>query len=191
MKKIILASGSLRRKQILEQIQLPFDVIIGDYEEDMTLDLDPIELAKVLSLGKAQDVSQKCSEGIVIGADTFIALDGKIMGKPKDAQGACDMLRELSGKVHSVITGLTVIDAGNGEVISRAKEVRVHIKDLTDEEIQSYVDSGEPLDKAGSYAIQGLGSKIVEKIDGDYYAVMGLPICELCSVLSEFGVETL
>ncbi len=191
VKKIILASASPRRKELLEKIGLKFEVEPSDYTEDMRSGLNPRKLAESISLGKAKAVSGKHKNAIVIAADTFIVFGDKIMGKPNTEAEAEKMLMRLRGKSHSVITGFTILDADNDKVLTKSVETVVHIKNLTPEEIDAYIKSGEPLDKAGAYAIQGLGSVIVEKIEGDYFNVMGLPLSALTEGLKGFGIHIL
>ncbi len=188
---IILASASPRRKELLEKIGLEFTVDPGDYAEELIPDLNPEGLAEILSLGKAMAVAKNYPEAIIIAADTFGVLRGKIIGKPHDADEARSMLHLISGKSHRVITGFTIFDVPNNKKVTRSVETRVYIKRLSHQEIDNYVKSGEPLDKAGAYAIQGLGSVIVEKIVGDYYNVVGLPLNALAESLKEFGIRVL
>jgi septum formation protein len=189
MKRIILASASPRRKELLEKIGLKFEVEPSDYAEDMRSGLSPDELARAISLGKARAVARKHKNAIVIAADTFIVFRGKIMGKPGTETEARKMLMGLRGKPHSVITGFTIMDTD--KVLTKSVETVVYIKNLTPEEVDAYVKSGEPLDKAGAYAIQGLGSVIVERIEGDYFNVIGLPLSALAEGLKEFGIRLL
>lgn len=188
---IILASSSPRRKELLEKIGLKFSVDPGDFSEDLNSETDPEGLAELLSMGKAMAVAKKYPDAIIIAADTFGVLRGKIIGKPHDRQEAIKMLQALSGKFHRVITGFTVFDVPTNKRVTRSVETRVYLKKLSAAEIKNYVNSGEPLDKAGAYAIQGLGAVIVEKIVGDYYNVMGLPLCALSEALKEFGVRVI
>jgi septum formation protein len=188
---IVLASASPRRKELLEKIGLVFTVDPSNYPEDLHSNLKPEGLVKALSLEKACAVAQKYPDAIIISADTLGVLRGKIIGKPKTEAEAGAMLLSLSGKSHRVITGFTILDTKNKKVITRTVETRVLIKNLSPGEIASYVLTGEPLDKAGAYAIQGLGSAIVEKINGDYYNVMGLPLNALVDSLKEFGINVL
>jgi septum formation protein len=188
---IILASTSPRRKELLEQIGLNFKVFPSQYEEDLKQDLPAEELVKVISLGKATEAAESCPDSIVIAADTIGVIRKEILGKPKNADEARKMLARLQGKSHRVITGYTVLDSKTNKVIRNFVETRVYLKNLTTEEIRSYVSSGEPLDKAGAYGIQGLGAVIVEKIVGDYYNVMGLPLSSLAESLKEFGIDIL
>ncbi len=191
MKRIILASASPRRKELLEKIGLKFEVEPSDYAEDMRSRLSPYELARVISLEKARVVARKHKNAIVIAADTFIVFKGKIMGKPSTEAEARKILMILKGKSHSVITGFTIMDTEENKVLTKSVETIVHIKNLTSEEIDAYVKSKEPLDKAGAYAIQGLGSVIVERIEGDYFNVIGLPLSALAEGLKEFGIHIL
>jgi nucleoside triphosphate pyrophosphatase len=189
MKKIILASASPRRKELLEKIGLKFEVEPSDYAEDMRPGLSLDELARAISLEKARAVAGRHKNAIVIAADTFIVFRGKIMGKPGTEAEARRMLMRLRGKPHSVITGFTILDTDSDKVLTKSVATVVHIKNLTPEEVDAYVKSGEPLDKAGAYAIQGLGSVIVERIEGDYFNVIGLPLCALSEGLKEFGIH--
>lgn len=184
-KKIILASASPRRKELLTKAGVVFDVVSSDYEEDMNVSLPPRELAKYLSKGKAESVAAKHADAIVISADTFIVYGEQVIGKPHTPEKAKEILQMLSGKSHSVITGFTVMEKA-GNCISRAEETLVFMKILTDEIIDEYIATGEPLNKAGAYAAQGLGSALVERIEGDIENVVGLPTKEVLEVLKEF-----
>jgi septum formation protein len=188
---IILASASPRRKELLEKIGLKFTVDPSDYPEEFRPDLKPEGQSKAISIGKARAVAKKYRDAIIIAADTFGVLRGQILGKPHTSEEAIKMLQTMSGKSHRVITGLTVIDSASNKTVTRTVETRVYIKILSPMEIQNYVKTGEPLDKAGAYAIQGLGSLIVERINGDYYNVMGLPLNALAESLKEFDVNIL
>ncbi|MFC1955155.1 Maf family protein, partial [Chloroflexota bacterium] len=191
MKTIILASASPRRKALLEKIGLIFEVEPSDYQEDMPLGLEPHDLARNISLEKARVIAGRRHNSVVIAADTFIVFDGRILGKPYREQDAQEMLGAISGKCHSVITGFSIIDTGEHRTVSKSVETKVYIRKLTLAEIDTYVKSGEPMDKAGAYAIQGLGSVFVEKIDGDYYNVVGFPLSALTEALKEFGINIL
>lgn len=185
-KKIILASGSPRRRELMDREGFEFTVITSKAEENYDPSLPPQEIAQSLAKLKAQAVAsalpaQDLEDSIVIGADTIVALDGVIYGKPADASDACRMLRELSGKTHQVITGVCIIC--NKDAQAFAQSTNVNFKELSDSEIQEYVASGEPLDKAGAYGIQGLGGKLVDSIDGDFDNVVGLPIKTLAPKL--------
>jgi septum formation protein len=191
MKTIILASASPRRKEIFEKTGLKFSVDAGNYEEDMDSTLEPHRLARFLSFQKATNVAHRHANALVIAADTFIVFKGRLMGKPHTRVEAHKMLKTLNGKMHSVITGFTVVDTESGKRLSRSVETRVWFKQMTDIEIATYVKSGEPLDKAGAYAIQGLGSVIVRKIEGDYLNVVGLPLHAVAKALGQFGIKIL
>lgn len=189
--KIVLASASPRRKEILALTGLNFTVDAGDYEETLDLPLEPRALARHLSRQKAEAVAGKYRNAIIIAADTFILFEGELLGKPSDKSDAVRMLNKLNGHRHFVITGFTVLDTAKKKVFSEAVETRVYFRHLSRKEISSYVSSGEPLDKAGSYGIQGLGALLVEKIEGDYFNVMGLPIGSLIRALKKFGIHVL
>ncbi|MFC1936968.1 Maf family protein [Chloroflexota bacterium] len=191
MKTIILASASPRRKELLEKFGLRFEVEPSSYEEYIYSGLEPHELAQKISLGKAGVVASKHENAIVIAADTFIVFGSQIMGKPHTENKARKMLEAINGKPHSVITGFSIIDSGINKMLSRSVETKVYIKKLTSAEISAYVKSKEPLDKAGAYAIQGLGAVIVERIEGDYFNVIGLPLSALADALKEFGINIL
>ena len=189
MKTIILASSSPRRKEILEKTGLPFIIDPSNSDEDMTQNLEPKDLAKALSLAKAKDVAKRHKNAIVIGADSIITLNGKVLGKPHTEERAIEMLTELSGSIHSAITGYTIIDTDSGKIVSDAVETKIYFRKLTQDEIKNYVATGKPLDKAGAYAIQGKGALFVEKIEGDYYNIMGLPLTAVVEKLKEFKLQ--
>jgi len=191
MRTIVLASASPRRKEILEITGLKFSVHKSDYEEDLDLSLTSHKLARFLSLKKAEAVSHHYRDSIIIAADTFIAFKNRLLGKPLTEKKAIKMLKMLNGKSHAVITGYTIIDTANGKTISKSVATKVYFSTLSDEEITSYVKSGEPLDKAGAYAVQGLGAVFIERIDGDFFNVMGLPLYALTVSLKKFGVHVL
>lgn len=191
MKKIILASASPRRKELLEQIGLRFEVEPSDLDEHGGPTSEPHELARALSLEKARAAARKHQDAIIIAADTFVVFEGRILGKPHTDAEARRMLHALNGRGHSVITALTIVDAETGRTLTRSVGTKVQMKKLTTVEIDSYVRSGEPLGKAGGYAIQGMGAVIVERIEGDYFNVVGLPLSALAQGLKEFGVPIL
>jgi septum formation protein len=191
MKKIILASASPRRKELLEKIGLKFEVEPSNHEEAIPSGVEPHEFAQKISLKKAKVIASKHENAIVIAADTFIVFGNQIMGKPHTETEARKMLEAINGQSHYVITGFSILDAGRNKTLSRSVETKVSLKTLTPAEIDAYVKSKEPLDKAGAYAIQGLGAVIVERIEGDYYNVMGLPLNALTEALKEFGIMIL
>lgn len=180
---IILASKSPRRKELLSFITTDFTVKSADVDETLPQGITPDKAVEYLSKIKAEPL--KNENDIVIGADTVVALDGKILGKPRDEADAFATLRMLSGREHSVFTGVSVIKGEKIETFS--VQTKVKMFELTDEEIKEYIATAEPFDKAGSYGIQGKGSLLVEKIDGDYFNVVGLPISRLNRVLKLFN----
>lgn len=187
---IILASASPRRQELLRQVGCDFTVIISDIIEDNSQDLLPQELAMVQAKEKAIDVAAKTgSHDIVIGADTIVVLYGKVYGKPTDIEDARQMLTALSGKEHQVITGIAVTH--NGSVWTDFVSTTVRFSTVNAEEIEKYLATGEPMDKAGAYAIQGIGALFVEGIQGCYSNVVGLPLNKLSDVLKKAGVTLL
>ena len=191
MKTIILASASPRRSALLKQVGLRFKIDPTNYEERLDLQLAIDALARKISLEKATAAAARHKNALVIAADTLGILDGKLLVKPRSEQDAKAMLASLSGRSHTVVTGFAIIDTATNKTVSRSVETRVTFKQLTSAEIDAYVKTGEPLDKAGSYAIQGIGSVIVEKIDGDFFNVVGLPLSALAEALKEFGINVL
>lgn len=187
MYDIILASGSPRRQEILKNIGLNFTVVKSDAEESVDERLEPSLCAMQLSLLKAASVAKtKGKDALIIGADTIVVSpDGEILGKPKDYDDAKAMLYNLSGKKHSVITGVSVVRAFDAKSESFFVSTDVYFKKLTETEILWYLATKEPFDKAGAYGIQGLGAILIEKISGDYFNVVGLPISRLIDVLRE------
>ena len=186
---IILASKSPRRRALLEQMGVrDFRIVTPDIDEHMDRDLPPAELVRQISLEKAQAVAaQADSNTVVIAADTVVALDGVVLGKPADKEEAFRMLSLLSGNRHQVYTGLAVL---RGEqVFSQWEETAVTFRSLTAEEIEAYIATGEPMDKAGAYGIQGYGALFIQGISGDYYNVMGLPVCRLGQILGQLGMD--
>lgn len=188
---IILASQSPRRRQLLGQIGLDhFIVRPARGEEIMDPALSPAQLVEELSRQKAREVAGASDPGdLVIAADTVVAIDGRVLGKPHDREEACAMLSALSGREHTVYTGVTV--CRDDRMLTQHEATQVRFRPLSPREIQAYVDSGEPMDKAGAYGVQELGALLVEGIRGDYFNVVGLPLCRLGQMLSQFGVELL
>lgn len=187
---IILASGSPRRRELLEMLGVKeFAVIPAKGEELPHPELSPAELVRELSRAKAAEVAAAHPDAIVIGADTVVAVDDEVLGKPVDEEDAVRMLQSLSGRSHHVYTGVTVICGERVESVAEGTEVR--FRAMTEREIAAYVATGEPMDKAGAYGIQGLASLFAEGIDGDFFNVMGLPVCRLGQMLKSLGVELL
>jgi septum formation protein len=186
MRQIILASLSPRRKELLENAGIKFKVIDSKINEYFDPKLKPDELVKKLSLEKARAVRGKFKDAIIIAADTLVFSDGKILGKPRDQKDARKMLEFLSGKTHSLITGFTIIDAKTNKIITRSEETKVTMREISKGEIDSYLKTGEPFDKAGAYAIQGIAKKFIKRIDGDLSNAIGLPISTLLEDLKTF-----
>lgn len=188
--RVILASASPRRRELLEMLRVDgLEIIPARGAETADPALPPEELVKELSRRKAAEVAAALGDpdAVVVGADTVVVLDGQVLGKPKDAADAARMLTALSGRSHAVYTGVTV---RRGEtLLSRAERTAVAFRPLSADEIARYVATGEPLDKAGAYGAQGLASLFVEKLEGDFFNVMGLPLCLLGKMLKELGVE--
>ena len=179
---LILASQSPRRKELLGLMNIPFTVRVADIDETMDPDLSVAEEVARLSRRKALAVTREDGD-IVIAADTVVVCDGIVLGKPKDEKDAFRMLCSLSGRAHQVMTGITVL---RGEkAVSHTEITDVYFRALTDDEILTYIQSGDPMDKAGAYGIQSGAAVFVEKICGDYFNVVGLPICKLNMILKE------
>ena len=183
----ILASASPRRQELLTKIVDNFDVIVSNFDEDsVKFNGDVEDYVKTLAEGKGKDVaSQAKKDSIIIAADTVVVIDGKILGKPKNADDAYNMLKLLSNKVHRVYSGIAVINTANDVMKNETIFTEVKFSELTHEEIVNYINSKEPLDKAGAYGIQGLGALFVEKINGCYYNVVGLPLNRLNKIIKE------
>lgn len=185
---LILASKSPRRRYLLEQAGLSFSVIPSDIDET-AIPLSPPEIyVKVLSEAKAESIAKKHPEKWVIGADTIVLKDGVVLGKPGSIDEARSMLKKLSGEVHQVFTGYSILCKSKNRIFSETVQTEVLFKNLTDEEIEWYIHTKEPFDKAGAYAIQGLGTFLVKRINGSYTNVVGLPVCEVIEFLIQEGI---
>lgn len=187
MMKIILASASPRRQELLKYIVPEFEVIPADIDETLPADIPAEKCAEYLACQKARHIAEKYPDCIVIGSDTVVIIDGVILGKPADESDAERMLKMLSGKSHKVVTGVCIARGDASESFSC--ETRVKFYPLSDEEILEYISTGEPMDKAGAYGIQGYGSVLVEGIEGDFFNVMGLPAASLKRRLEKFTEE--
>ena len=185
---IILASGSPRRYELLKMAGIKdFKVIVDETEEIITPGMSPEAQVIILSMQKARNVADKCSQDdIIIAADTLVYLDDEPLGKPDSLPDAENMLRKLSNRKHSVHTGVTIIK--DGMHISKAEKTDVYFREITEDEIKTYTATGEPMDKAGSYAAQGGAAVFIKRIEGDFFNVMGLPLCCLSIMLKELGV---
>ena len=187
MMKIILASASPRRQELLKYIVPEFEVLPADIDETLPADIDAEKCAEYLACKKARHIAEKYRDCVVIGSDTVVIIDSTILGKPSDEADAERMLTMLSGKSHKVITGVCIAAAGKYDSFS--KETAVNFYPLSAEEIRGYIATGEPMDKAGAYGIQGYGSVLVEGIEGDFFNVMGLPVAMLKRRLEKFIIE--
>lgn len=188
MKRIILASSSSVRQELFKKFGLEFIVQPSDFDE-RTIEIgDPEKLAKTLALAKAKSVASRFPRSLVVGADTVVFHNGEIFGKPQSAAHAKEILKKLNGATHSVITGLSLYDADTHQFTTDAAETLVSFKPISDAEIDAYIKSKEPFGKAGGYAVQGLAGFFVDRIQGDYFNVLGLPLDLLARRLGEFGV---
>ena len=185
--KIILASASPRRRELLKVAGVDFEVRTSDVEERVPHGASPKETVKLLAGQKASAVADSFRDCCVIGADTVVVCDGKILGKPRDREQAREMLRSLSGKTHCVFTGVCIIC--RGETVSIAEKTEDTFYELTDDEINAYVDTGEPMDKAGAYGIQGRGCVLIKGIRGDYFNVVGLPVAETVRAINKLTLN--
>jgi len=183
-----LASTSPRRRSLLNQIGLPFTVADPGEVETSTA-LDPSTRAVENASKKVESVAADHPHSIVVGADTIVVLGGKMLGKPRSKSEAREMLRTLRGTTHVVVTGLAVLDTDKGKTENRTVETRVFMRDIPNDELEAYVASGEPLGKAGGYAIQGSGAVFVERVEGCFFNVVGLPLPALYDILKDFGVS--
>ncbi|HEY8392132.1 MAG TPA: Maf family protein [Capillibacterium sp.] len=192
--RLILASASPRRQALLAMLGLEFKVMVSAFEEKTRsgLPTTPAELVMATARGKAEEIFRitsgqpETADALVLAADTIVVLDGRFLGKPADRDEARRMLRTLSGRWHQVFTGLALLHQRKS--IVEYEMTRVHFRPLTEEEITAYIDTGEPMDKAGAYGIQGLGAIFVDRIDGCFYNVMGLPVPRLALLLKEYGI---
>ncbi|CEQ23108.1 Maf-like protein [[Clostridium] sordellii] len=180
---IILASGSPRRREILANTNAKFDVLTSDVDERIFKFEEPTQLVLRLAFKKCMDIAINNPESLVIGADTIVVLDNEILGKPKNEDEAFDMLSKLSNREHQVITGMSIVNIENNKKIVDYTISNVKFKNLTDQDIRDYISTGECLDKAGSYGIQGYGALLVKEIQGDYFNIVGLPISKLSDIL--------
>ncbi len=187
--EIVLASASPRRRELLAQVGITFQVVPSEADETLLAGETPESHVVRLSCDKAMEVAGRPHQGgrWFIGSDTVVVRDGAILGKPADADEAASMLASLSGRSHRVISGYAVHDRRSGRTLSAAVATRVFFKNLTRREIEGYIATGEPFDKAGAYAIQGVGAFMIPRIEGSYTNVVGLPLCAVISALEELG----
>lgn len=191
MLPVYLASASPRRGILLKQLGIPFSVLVRPVEESLNERVPSGRQAEALAERKARAAAREVGEGLVIGADTIVACRGRVLGKPVNPEDAEKMLGFLQGKEHEVFTGLAVVQKPSLRTVAAYGRTRVEFKPLAPEQISRYVATGEPLDKAGAYAIQGLGAVFIERIEGCYFNVVGLPLALLAEILQKFGVDVL
>lgn len=187
MLQVILASSSPRRRELLTLIGISHEVRPADINESILPGEIPVEHAERLARAKALTIAERNPSAVVIGSDTIVVIDGEILGKPVDEGDAHRMLRMLSGREHTVVTSVAV--ALKGEVVSSVEKVQVTFREISDSEILDYIATREPMDKAGSYGIQGFGATIILKVDGDFFAVMGLSLVRLVDLLEQQGIR--
>lgn len=189
--RLVLASASPRRKELLQQLSDRFEIRVSGVDEDESPShMEPAEVAAHLAFLKAKAVGTRITDGLVLGADTVIDFKGEMLGKPTDKNAAVSMLKRLRGEVHSVVTGISLLAVETQSAILSWVRTEVAMKNWPDSRIEQYVESGEPMDKAGAYAIQGLGRELVDSIDGCYNNVVGLPLCEVSNLLNASGYRT-
>ncbi|MDF2627254.1 MAG: maf [Symbiobacteriaceae bacterium] len=186
---IVLASASPRRQELLRQIGVTFRVVPSQVDEQVSEPMKPGELVEHLALAKASDVAAREGEALVIGSDTIVVVDDRILGKPQDRADAIAMLQSLSGRSHQVMTGIALVK-GDRQLVGH-EVTTVQFRPLEQGEIERYVDSGEPMDKAGAYGIQGRAGAMISAIAGDYFTVVGLPLSRTVQMLAHFGVHAL
>ena len=191
MKPLVLASSSIGRKQLLLDIGADFRVVGSNYEEDMTLDMPSTDLALYLSQGKARDVASREKGSIIIGADSFAVCDDKLLGKPHTIERATEMLTMLSGRKHSFVTGFTIMDSDTLREYSASQTTDVYFKVLSANDIAQYLAREDVMGNAGAYRVQGLGGLLVEKIDGSFSNIVGLPLASVAVALRDFGIDLL
>jgi septum formation protein len=185
--RVVLASQSPRRRELLTLIGVVHEVRPADIDESYLAGETPRDHAERLARGKATALDGLGDETVTIGSDTIVVVDGDVLGKPRDRAQAAEMLRRLSGRSHVVMTGVAV--RWRGRIASGVEEVGVTFRSISDDEIERYIDTGEPMDKAGAYGIQGWGATIVERVDGDYFAVMGLALGRLVRLCRAIGLR--
>lgn len=190
-RKLILASASPRRKELLNNLGLDFEVCPADIDESVLPSEDVAAYPLRIAMKKALAVAAEKKDAVVLAADTAVIVDDEILGKPKSEAEAKTMLKKLSGREHVVITGIGLVDTGSGRTLSCAEQTIVYFHPLKETEIDAYLASGEPMDKAGAYGIQGLGALLIRRLEGDYFNVMGLPISKLYRLLQNLDVDIL
>lgn len=190
-KRLILASGSPRRRELLDKFGIDYEILPAQGEESAPPELTPGERVKVLAAQKAEETAHRVNDpaAVILAADTLVELDGEVLGKPGASERARAMLRALSGREHRVWSGVCIREGER--ILAESECTAVRFRALSDAEIEAYIATGEPLDKAGAYGYQGLASLFVERIEGDFFNVMGLPVCRVGQMLREFGISLL
>ncbi len=186
MKKVILASGSPRRRELLSKLGIEFDVVPSNFEEQLDLSRPVTEVATELAKGKAIDVFRQHPDAIVIGADTIVSIDGKQLGKPRDVDEARQMLESLRGRTNEVVTAIVVVSAD--KTIEKVDTAQITLANFSDEMMEDYIATGEPMDKAGAYGVQSLPPAMIERVDGDRETIMGLSTMIMHEILDDFDV---
>ena len=192
MKRIVLASTSPRRSALLGQIGIPFEVVAPDVDESRySFEADPAGTAERLALDKARSAAGRIDApgSLVLGADTVVLFEGQILGKPRDADDACAMLSRLTGRTHRVRTAFALLEAGTNRAVTVHEWTTVYMRSFSADEIRAYVDTGEPLDKAGSYGAHALGAGLITRVEGCFYNVIGLPLARLLESLRTFEAD--
>lgn len=187
--EIVLASASPRRQELLQQMGVSFRIIPSQVDEHHPGAMAPADLVEHLALAKAREVADRVPGALVIGSDTIVVVDDKVLGKPRDRADAIAMLEQLSGRAHQVMTGVAMV--APGRTLVEHEVTLVYFLPLTRAQIERYVDTGEPMDKAGAYGIQGQAAALIPSIEGDYFNVVGLPVCRTAQMLSKFGVHVI
>lgn len=188
-RRLILVSTSPRRRELMAHLKLPFECQAPKFEERSDPALLPVEEAMEFARAKAASLVAEFPNALLIGSDTLIAFEGEKIGKPRDSEDALRILEKLSGKIHQIFTAVAVLDASSGKWSCALSQVTVAMRASNDAERRAYVATGEPLDKAGAYAIQGEGRHLIRAVEGDYFAAVGLPLHELAEALRDFGLE--
>jgi septum formation protein len=187
--QIILASSSPRRRELLSALGMPFEVIAPDIDETLMDGEKPVEFCIRASYDKAHAIAQHHTEAIVLGADTVVVVDNTVLGKPENKTEAAKFLTMLQGRSHDVFTGYSIIEKSKEKSISKVIHSKVYFRDMTAEEISWYISTGEPMDKAGAYGLQGIGALFVDKIEGSYTNVIGLPLSDVYEDLKNLGIS--
>jgi septum formation protein len=187
MKKVILASTSPRRKELFAKLGIPFTVVAPNFEEEMTLKLPPEKLVQHLALGKAQSIAPRFPNAIIVSSDSIVVFRGRILGKPKTTAKAALMLQALQNKRNTVMSGVAVLNTGTGKTTTFVDRADVYFTPMSQKDISWYIHTGEPLDRAGAFAIQGIGMQFIKRIDGDLSTIIGLPLPRLRKHLQKIG----